>query len=229
MWRWSWLWALFQTSKWVFSTYVEVILVMSSSAEMMSGFLHVCGGDPATYLRNLISNRFSPRMWRWSYNTQNALIFPHVFSTYVEVILCFVFGNISNVGFLHVCGGDPGCQPQALTVVVFSPRMWRWSRSCRSILMNFLVFSTYVEVILSFGWFLLLKSPFSPRMWRWSWNFTVDWVATFVFSTYVEVILSKTFNIFWVISFLHVCGGDPMILIYWREKLLFSPRMWRWS
>ena len=197
MWRWSWLWALFQTSKWVFSTYVEVILVMSSSAEMMSGFLHVCGGDPATYLRNLISNRFSPRMWRWSwkylihlqflwvfstyveviltintrvhdkwqfsprmwrwsYNTQNALIFPHVFSTYVEVILCFVFGNISNVGFLHVCGGDPGCQPQALTVVVFSPRMWRWSRSCRSILMNFLVFSTYVEVILSFGWLLLL-------------------------------------------------------------------------
>ena len=32
-----------------------------------------------------------------------------------------------------------------------------------------------------------------------------------------------------VYCILHVCGGDPMTLIIFNKKTLYSPRMWRWS
>ena len=71
----------------VFSTYVEVILVLIVHLFSIMCFLHVCGGDPQ------IGCAF--------------VIITKVFSTYVEVILrgLVVQGFLS--GFLHVCGGDP--------------------------------------------------------------------------------------------------------------------------
>ena len=46
MWRWSWVKINLIWRNWVFSTYVEVILFLSSSKNQRAGFLHVCGGDP---------------------------------------------------------------------------------------------------------------------------------------------------------------------------------------
>ena len=50
-----------------------------------------------------------------------------------------------------------------------------------------------------------------------------------VFSTYVEVIPASAINLAITPSFLHVCGGDPKRVADREEKIMFSPRMWRWS
>ena len=151
--------------------------------------------------------------------------------------------------FLHVCGGDPWSRNILTYYVGFSPRMWRWSLTrltCQKVLM---VFSTYVEVILSIKEFQqrlesflhvcggdpnkatweCLREWFSPRMWRWSYSFHDCTTTNKVFSTYVEVILSqRTIWSRWP-GFLHVCGGDPGYLINCNKQTQFSPRMWRWS
>ena len=48
----------------VFSTYVEVILVIRSTDLGDLSILHVCGGDPDTYTFRIDYNEYSPRMWR---------------------------------------------------------------------------------------------------------------------------------------------------------------------
>ena len=48
----------------IFSTYVEVILLLDSSQPAVVDFLHVCGGDPIVVRFKAIKARFSPRMWR---------------------------------------------------------------------------------------------------------------------------------------------------------------------
>ena len=48
-----------------------------------------------------------------------------------------------------------------------------------------------------------------------------------VFSTYVEVILNATWLTLTNSGFLHVCGGDPCLIILAVAPLPFSPRMWR--
>ena len=48
-----------------------------------------------------------------------------IFSTYVEVILLSILVLVRLTYFLHVCGGDPGCQVISISSPVFSPRMWR--------------------------------------------------------------------------------------------------------
>ena len=50
-----------------------------------------------------------------------------------------------------------------------------------------------------------------------------------VFSTYVEVILARWTLSVTIVSFLHVCGGDPDWRIWCFCNVWFSPRMWRWS
>ena len=150
---------------------------------------------------------------------------------------------------LHVCGGDPILLLTISTSKLYSPRMWRWSRSsCYSSLL-FNVFSTYVEVILFLGVKVWLgncilhvcggdpelknrnraNKEYSPRMWRWSSPISGLSVACPVFSTYVEVIPKGGFKTKASASILHVCGGDP-IRIEWLSLILeYSPRMWRWS
>ena len=87
MWRWSWNWWRLNRWRGVFSTYVEVILSYRKGANVPSRFLHVCGGDPASYSNYSKNIWFSPRMWRWSCNIVAIKSRNIVFSTYVEVIL----------------------------------------------------------------------------------------------------------------------------------------------
>ena len=169
-------------------------------------------------------------MWRWSYDSK--------------------WDNKTFSSFLHVCGGDPlPCDFTSL-IFLFSPRMWRWSWLQYSQLhMSFVfstyvevipmqkynpknykkVFSTYVEVILVHEERLDGSKKFSPRMWRWSWIWDSTVRLFEVFSTYVEVILVSTSGTLASISFLHVCGGDPHLVLMPQDWSKFSPRMWRWS
>ena len=66
MWRWSYSPRLKRIFKQVFSTYVEVILLVESYEVSTYCILHVCGGDPTRILANWIKSKYSPRMWRWS-------------------------------------------------------------------------------------------------------------------------------------------------------------------
>ena len=171
--------------------------------------LHVCGDDPSILVERNYHLLYSPRMWRWSLLKawdkwkdfrilhvcgddpellSSNLLLIGVFSTYVEMILQgFTYPWLWNC-ILHVCGDDP--LPRILYGFhsLYSPRMWRWSQKKTRKALVTLVFSTYVEMILSTT--LKLKfhfcilhvcgdDPFlirfcqtmmrySPRMWRWS-------------------------------------------------------------
>ena len=48
----------------VFSTYVEVILVIQSATQARTRILHVCGGDPPIAYNDSKHAVYSPRMWR---------------------------------------------------------------------------------------------------------------------------------------------------------------------
>ena len=188
-------------------------------------------------------------MWRWSLNGICENRTHDVFSTYVEVILQVQQMNYPKMSILHVCGGDPDRYELFEACKEYSPRMWRWSSTIDVSDTNIVVFSTYVEVILllahrqgincsilhvcggdPFVWIchkILLK--YSPRMWRWSWHPRLNQTPSRVFSTYVEVILWP-FNFQWIaICILHVCGGDPQVIIEESCRKRYSPRMWRWS
>ena len=111
------------------------------------------------------------------------------------------------------------------------------------------VFSTYVEVILrnyvgktknsgilhvcggdpSAAAIASAFGKYSPRMWRWSSRANALIYLFKVFSTYVEVILDAYEFVWDTISILHVCGGDPIPTTNAANKVLYSPRMWRWS
>ena len=188
MWRWSCYTYCQYSKRKVFSTYVEVILVGWRSSFRSLSFLHVCGGDPSWTDTLAVVLKFSPRMWRWSRDWWCQRSNLWVFSTYVEVILFISPFSSCSISFLHVCGGDPKYYLPDEFVLLFSPRMWRWSYSASLPITPFKVFSTYVEVILIaltnqrfFLCFLHVcggdpychlpynrPSRFSPRMWRWS-------------------------------------------------------------
>ena len=129
MWRWSFKADIANFKVKVFSTYVEVILIVFCSL--------------------FIEKKYSPRMWRWSPCGSMWQVFGLVFSTYVEVILCVWCCLALGTGILHVCGGDPCCLNNINYIDLYSPRMWRWSCIGYIEWDKFAVFSTYVEVILS--------------------------------------------------------------------------------
>ena len=188
-------------------------------------------------------------MWRWSWRGSSRLWFLRVFSTYVEVILIAFASRHSAWCILHVCGGDPHVYHARKGSSLYSPRMWRWSPTCHHHCRLEEVFSTYVEVILrsssskssssrilhvcggdpkkAIG--LLKEAGYSPRMWRWSYGIRVLGVLGKVFSTYVEVILAEIARRTTTNGILHVCGGDPLLWSISANKLVYSPRMWRWS
>ena len=128
MWRWSYMVDTYNGFFSVFSTYVEVILILITSTIKVK--------------------RYSPRMWRWSWVVLNGWLVLGVFSTYVEVIL--LYGAITGPckSILHVCGGDPRQRDSDVKSERYSPRMWRWSWADIDFENKIIVFSTYVEVIL---------------------------------------------------------------------------------
>ena len=149
MWRWSSRSRLFHRCILVFSTYVEVILIIVIFGYELACILHVCGGDPVTSIWSAPVTLYSPRMWRWSFLLWYGGNWHSVFSTYVEVILSRAKENDDKMCILHVCGGDPRSNVLTLVIIWYSPRMWRWSFHVVVLSNSLSVFSTYVEVILS--------------------------------------------------------------------------------
>ena len=127
MWRWSWEYFFQPVFDFVFSTYVEVILKTRYPRNIENSVLHVCGGDPKAYGDSFSRSVCSPRMWRWSYNSNVKKLSPEVFSTYVEVILKTNITSFLEISVLHVCGGDPQRETAVSKKDGCSPRMWRWS------------------------------------------------------------------------------------------------------
>ena len=150
-------------------------------------------------------------MWRWSY--MNALFNKpvRVFSTYVEMILKEGRNKTVTVSILHVCGDDPPTNTGGKSILMYSPRMWRWSLSILPSIINVMVFSTYVEMIPNSTSSKQVSYWYSPRMWRWSSVSATSTNGYLVFSTYVEMI-PIWFNLWHFIEcILHVCGDDPMV------------------
>ena len=153
-------------------------------------------------------------MWRWSQGMRAEDIADKVFSTYVEMILCFSVSWEKGTCILHVCGDDP-C-------------------TLNHVKASLTVFSTYVEMILIqrqkshliecilhvCGDDPLPKTlpqveiEYSPRMWRWSFGWLTPCNHINVFSTYVEMILILELVLAPYLSILHVCGDDPIIGIF---------------
>ena len=129
MWRWSCQWGSKEWLLLVFSTYVEVIPECAQCHLCEYCILHVCGGDPESCRIWWKAYRYSPRMWRWSYQLDRKSLCGHC--------------------ILHVCGGDPKPRLPSWSTVMYSPRMWRWSCYFQVLAISLDVFSTYVEVILA--------------------------------------------------------------------------------
>ena len=66
VWRWSWVKYYVDSRETVFSTCVEVILLVAVSLTLTCCILHVCGGDPSFRWKILLRISYSPRVWRWS-------------------------------------------------------------------------------------------------------------------------------------------------------------------
>ena len=90
MWRWSYRAISHLGGLCVFSTYVEVILILFSALFQGTSILHVCGGDPYCIYSCWRFWWYSPRMWRWSWFSAHFWTVTTVFSTYVEVILDYL-------------------------------------------------------------------------------------------------------------------------------------------
>ena len=128
MWRWSWAGCIDRRYRFVFSTYVEMILLVIIVLLHFFGILHVCGDDPIFLFSIRIASEYSPRMWRWS------LALAGIRSLFKSI--------------LHVCGDDPNRVKLLETEKRYSPRMWRWSLHFSFLSPKVNVFSTYVEMIL---------------------------------------------------------------------------------
>ena len=148
MWRWSLHACALNRDDTVFSTHVEVILIYS--------FLQYGHG------------KYSPHMWRWSWLISWKNWKMPVFSTHVEVILMINVGAVRAGSILHTCGGDPIHAVSTEVHGLYSPHMWRWSSWYRLLISYMIVFSTHVEVILSWSYDLPSCKLYSPHMWRWS-------------------------------------------------------------
>ena len=125
MWRWSQVQNSKGQRKRVFSTHVEVILLLKIAKMRFLSILHVCGGDPRNTIYICDQPKYSPRMWRWSYHASSAIHTITVFSTYVEVIPRYTRGCPSHIRILHVCGGDPNWFSGCSSGLRYSPHMLR--------------------------------------------------------------------------------------------------------
>ena len=73
----------------IFSTYVEVFLMLNRGALNGGNFLHVCGGVSFSVFQTRRIRTFSPRMWRCFSARRYAFCARFIFSTYVEVFPSF--------------------------------------------------------------------------------------------------------------------------------------------
>ena len=106
MWRWSLISCITSFKHVVFSTYVEMILLVLGIVLTWSRILHVCGDDPMLFLIFKSCHPYSPRMWRWFLVLLVDELRHTVFSTYVEMILKKFQPALRTRSILHVCGDD---------------------------------------------------------------------------------------------------------------------------
>ena len=130
VWRWSRYSMLLKSTRLVFSTCVEVILICFHAPQKSQCILHVCGGDPDSHHHRKSSKS--------------------VFSTCVEVIPSPSNALLLKYCILHVCGGDPRFNEAIAVNILYSPRVWRWSFCTITAHPQGIVFSTCVEVIKMF-------------------------------------------------------------------------------
>ena len=109
----------------IFSTYVEVFLLLSMQCRICLYFLHVCGGVSAAENEKEDTKAFSPRMWRCFFTRHKESSVVKIFSTYVEVFPLELIGLMAPQDFLHVCGGVSIDIAAVGIGELFSPRMWR--------------------------------------------------------------------------------------------------------
>ena len=145
----------------------------------------------------------------------------------MEVFLGAGFGIDASLSFLHVCGGV------SLTLMafhlenVFSPRMWRCFRASGETTPKCDVFSTYVEVFLTYANGNILTLSFLHVCGGVSKLCLNCIFLTSVFSTYVEVFPCDRTTHLTEPCFLHVCGGVSKYPDIEPPENMFSPRMWR--
>ena len=90
-----------------------------------------------------------------------------VFSTHVEMFLSQAEDRLEMVSFLHACGDVSFLRMAVTDSDVFSPRMWRCFLVPVMKSKIFVVFSTHVEILLS--WICsneICLSFFFPRTWN---------------------------------------------------------------
>ena len=51
--------------------------------------------------------KFSPYMWRWTWNIIDKYIVANIFSIYVEMNLVTLQQKVGYLNFLHICGDEP--------------------------------------------------------------------------------------------------------------------------
>ena len=132
----------------VFSTHVEVFLILTLGLIAVLSFLHACGGVSSMSLMDIKSVSFSPRMWRCFFPRRMRHSASKVFSTHVEVFLTSDKVSASSASFLHACGGVSWDGRHHGRFREFSPRMWRCFSPSVASCRRGLVFSTHVEVFL---------------------------------------------------------------------------------
>ena len=89
----------------VFSTCVEVFLILTGTVLRTGRFLHVRGGVSFIISSHCCRNAFSPRAWRCFLVHPPRRARQKVFSTCVEVFLKILLLGFARTSFLHVRGG----------------------------------------------------------------------------------------------------------------------------
>ena len=129
---------------------MEVFLLPKHFPGRCRNFLHVCGGVSDYIAIAGVKLKFSPRMWRCFWTGRLLTPTKKIFSTYVEVFLNVLHVLIKIPHFLHVCGGVSRMIRDRTNKNIFSPRMWRCFLRLKTERRTLIIFSTYVEVFLTY-------------------------------------------------------------------------------
>ena len=130
----------------VFSTCVEVNLVLRVASTRSWSLLHVRGGQPVLKNRNGVGRLSSPRAWRSTYGLDESHGYRAVFSTCVEVNPLPDVADKSSGRLLHVRGGQPLKMRTRPPKCRSSPRAWRSTYTASTSGTWAVDFSTCVEV-----------------------------------------------------------------------------------
>ena len=91
----------------IFSTHVEMNQVKLFSISVKVDFLHACGDEPKTIFEDKDTEKFSPRMWRWTGLSPLYAPLRGIFSTHVEMNRLAKNYFLKGSHFLHACGDEP--------------------------------------------------------------------------------------------------------------------------